>query len=53
MKATLLHEPFLTVRDICDGFVYNELEGKGLFGWGASQNDLRNPKKIGLWNPKN
>ena len=33
MKATLLHEPFLTVRDICDGFVYNELEGKGLFGW--------------------
>ena len=35
MKATLLHEPFLTVRDICDGFVYNELEGKGLFGWGG------------------
>ena len=33
MKATLLHQPFLTVRDICDGFVYNELEGKGLFGW--------------------
>ena len=33
MKATLLYEPFLTVRDICDGFVYNELEGKGLFGW--------------------
>jgi len=22
----------LTVADICDGFVYNELEGKGLFG---------------------
>jgi len=20
------------VKDICDGFVYNELEGKGLFG---------------------
>ena len=35
MKATLLHDPFLTVRDICDGFVYNELEGKGLFGWGG------------------
>ena len=35
MKATFLHEPFLTVRDICDGFVYNELEGKGLFGWGG------------------
>jgi hypothetical protein len=29
-------EPFLktdiTVKEICDGFVYNELEGKGLFG---------------------
>lgn len=23
----------LTVRDICEGFMYNELEGKGLFGW--------------------
>lgn len=23
----------LTVRDICEGFVYNELEGRGLFGW--------------------
>ena len=22
----------ITVRQICDGFVYNELEGKGLFG---------------------
>lgn len=22
----------ITVRDICDGFVYNQLEGKGLFG---------------------
>lgn len=22
----------ITVRDICDGFVYNKLEGKGLFG---------------------
>ncbi len=22
----------ITVQDICDGFVYNELEGKGLFG---------------------
>jgi 5-methylcytosine-specific restriction endonuclease McrA len=30
MKATLRTE--ITVRDICDGFVYNELEGKGLFG---------------------
>ena len=23
----------LTVKDICDGFVYNEYEGKGLYGW--------------------
>ena len=22
----------ITVQDICEGFVYNELEGKGLFG---------------------
>ena len=22
----------ITVKDICDGFVYNQLEGKGLFG---------------------
>lgn len=25
----------LTVRDINDGFVYNEYEGKGLYGWGG------------------
>jgi hypothetical protein len=25
----------ITVKDICDGFVYNELEGKGLFGLGG------------------
>ena len=25
----------LTVNDIVDGFVYNEYEGKGLFGWGG------------------
>lgn len=31
MKTTLLTT--LTIQDICDGFVYNELEGKGLFGW--------------------
>lgn len=28
---TELHTEW-TVRDVCDGFVYNELEGKGLFG---------------------
>lgn len=33
MKTTLRTD--LTVADICDGFVYNELEGKGLFGWGG------------------
>lgn len=30
MKTTLRTE--ITVKDICDGFVYSELEGKGLFG---------------------
>ena len=30
MKTTL--KTNITVRDICDGFSYNELEGKGLFG---------------------
>ena len=33
MKTTLLTD--LTVADICEGFVYNELEQKGLFGWGG------------------
>jgi len=30
MKTTLRTN--ITVQDICEGFVYNELEGKGLFG---------------------
>ena len=30
MKTTLKTE--ISVRDICDGFVYNKLQGKGLFG---------------------
>lgn len=30
MKATLRND--LTIKEVCDGFVYNELEGKGLFG---------------------
>jgi hypothetical protein len=30
MKTSLKID--FTVKDICDGFVYNELEGKGLFG---------------------
>ncbi len=25
----------ITVKDICEGFVYSDLEGKGLFGWGG------------------
>lgn len=34
MKTTLKTE--ITVKDICEGFVYNELEGKGLFGLSGS-----------------
>lgn len=30
MKTTLTTD--ITVRDVCEGFVYNEFEGKGLFG---------------------
>jgi len=30
MKTTLRID--ITVKDICEGFIYNELEGKGLFG---------------------
>ena len=30
MKTTL--QTHITVKEICEGFVYNELEGKGLFG---------------------
>jgi hypothetical protein len=30
MNTTLITD--LTVKDVCEGFVYNELEGKGLFG---------------------
>lgn len=33
METTLRTD--LTVADICNGFVYNELEGKGLFGLGG------------------
>ena len=34
MKTTLRTD--ITVTDICDGFVYNQLEGKGLFGLGGN-----------------
>lgn len=30
METTLITD--ITVKDVCNGFVYNELEGKGLFG---------------------
>lgn len=33
MKTNLRTD--ITVKDICEGFVYNELEGKGLFGLGG------------------
>lgn len=33
MKTTLRTD--ITVADICDGFVYNRLEGRGLFGLGG------------------
>lgn len=33
VKTTLKTE--ITVTDICDGFVYNQLEGKGLYGLGG------------------
>ncbi|MCX6144036.1 MAG: DUF262 domain-containing protein [Ignavibacteriales bacterium] len=33
MKTTL--RPDITVADVCEGFVYNQLEGKGLYGLGG------------------
>ena len=33
MKTTLRTD--ITVRDICEGFVYDKNEGKGLYGWGG------------------
>ncbi len=33
MKTTLKTD--ITIREICNGFQYNELEEKGLFGWGG------------------
>jgi len=34
METTLRKD--ITVKEICDGFVYNEFEGKGLFGWSGN-----------------
>ena len=33
MQTTLNNE--ITLEALCEGFQYNELEGKGLFGWGG------------------
>lgn len=33
MKTSLLTD--VTIRDLCDGFIYNTVEGKGLYGWGG------------------
>jgi len=33
MTTTLITDQ--TVADICNGFSYNEIEGKGLYGWGG------------------
>jgi hypothetical protein len=34
MKTTLKTD--ITIREVIDGFEYNELEGKGLFGWSGT-----------------
>jgi hypothetical protein len=34
VKTTLRTD--ITIADVCDGFVYNQLEGKGLFGLGGT-----------------
>ena len=34
MNTTLKTD--LTIRDIVQGFVYNEYEGRGLFGWSGN-----------------
>ena len=36
MKTTL--KTNITVEEVCEGFVYNELEGKGLFGLSGKLN---------------
>ena len=43
MKTTLRTD--ITVQDICDGFVYNELEGKGLFGLSGKLTIPRLPRR--------
>ena len=31
MQTTLLTD--ITIKEICEGFIYNEFEAKGLYGW--------------------
>ena len=45
MKTTLKK---YSVKDICEGFVYNELEGKGLFGLNGKLIELKSSKNLGL-----
>lgn len=51
MKTTLKTD--ITVKDICEGLVYNELEGKGLFGLSGSltiqPEYQRNYSSFGWW----
>jgi hypothetical protein len=47
MKTTLRTN--ITVKDICEGFVYNELEGKGLFGIIRRAEALPQFMEVGLW----
>lgn len=52
MKTTLCTD--ITVEQICKGFVYNELEGKGLFGLsGKTCNPAGIPKKLFICKTKN
>lgn len=44
MKTTLHTE--WTVADVCKGFTYNELEGKGLFGLDGRLTISRNTSDI-------
>ena len=39
MKTTLRTD--ITIKDICEGFIYNELEGKGLFGLSGKRSEER------------
>ena len=44
MKTTLRND--ITVAANCDGFVYNQSEGKGLFGLGDSRPRPEGPRRL-------